>query len=169
MNGISATKYCHSNHNRLRALFFSVFFLHAQHRGSRSTKTEKTKKKQAEAENNELKTNTELHPVVFAYLAENRRACCRCRSSRCRRSENGASQPLVFRVPVVPGLPASPQTLGFETHHLNPSYLERRRSVRTSYALHRACDAYDQCVGCDGITLCSSLQGHPCSHRERTR
>jgi hypothetical protein len=48
--------------------FFSVFFLHAQHRGSRSTKTEKTKKKQAEAENNELKTNTELHPVVFACL-----------------------------------------------------------------------------------------------------
>jgi hypothetical protein len=31
------------------------YFLHAQHRGSRSTKTEKTKKKQAEAENNELK------------------------------------------------------------------------------------------------------------------
>jgi hypothetical protein len=30
---------------------------------------EKTKVKQAEAENNELKTNTELHPVVFAYLA----------------------------------------------------------------------------------------------------
>jgi hypothetical protein len=49
--------------------FFSVFFSHAQHRGSRSTKTEKTKKKLAEAENNELKTNTELHPVVFAYLA----------------------------------------------------------------------------------------------------
>jgi hypothetical protein len=41
---------------------FLVFF-------SRSTKTEKTKRKQAEAENNELKTNTELHPVVFAYLA----------------------------------------------------------------------------------------------------
>jgi hypothetical protein len=37
--------------------------------GSRSTKTEKTKKKQAEAENNELITNTELHPVVFACLA----------------------------------------------------------------------------------------------------
>jgi hypothetical protein len=27
------------------------------------------KEKQAEAENNELKANTELHPVVFAYLA----------------------------------------------------------------------------------------------------
>jgi hypothetical protein len=26
MNGISATKYCHSNHNRLRALFFRFFF-----------------------------------------------------------------------------------------------------------------------------------------------
>jgi hypothetical protein len=30
---------------------------------------EETKGKQAEAENNELKTNTALHPVVFAYLA----------------------------------------------------------------------------------------------------
>ena len=69
MNGISATKYCHSNHNRLRALFSRFFFLHAQHRGSRSTKTEKTKKKQAEAENNEFKTKTELYPVVFAHLA----------------------------------------------------------------------------------------------------
>jgi hypothetical protein len=48
------------------------FFLHAQHRGSRSTKIEKTKKKQAEAENNELKTTTELHPVGFAYLEHNR-------------------------------------------------------------------------------------------------
>jgi hypothetical protein len=28
------------------------------------------KEKLAEAENNELKTNTELHPVVFAYLGQ---------------------------------------------------------------------------------------------------
>jgi hypothetical protein len=38
--------------------------------GIQMTKTEKTKKKQAEAENNELKRYTELHPVVFAYLAD---------------------------------------------------------------------------------------------------
>jgi hypothetical protein len=47
---------------------FGLFFLHAERRGPRSTKTEKTKKKQAEAENNELKTKTELYPVVFAHL-----------------------------------------------------------------------------------------------------
>jgi hypothetical protein len=71
VNGISATKYCHSFKPQSPAVtFFSpVFFLHAQHRGSRSTKTEKTKKKQAEAENNEFKTKTELYPVVFAHLA----------------------------------------------------------------------------------------------------
>jgi hypothetical protein len=48
--------------------FFSVFFSPRAAPGSRSAKTEKTKKKQAKAENNELKTNTELHLVVFAYL-----------------------------------------------------------------------------------------------------
>jgi hypothetical protein len=46
-----------------------LFFLHAERRGPRSTKTEKTKKKQAEAENNEFKTKTGLYPVVFAHLA----------------------------------------------------------------------------------------------------
>jgi hypothetical protein len=56
---------------------FLVFFLHARYRGSRSTKTEKTKKKQAEAENNELKTNTELHPVNFACLAGHGRGAMR--------------------------------------------------------------------------------------------
>jgi hypothetical protein len=58
-----------SRHAKPRFFWF-YFSIHAQYRGSRSTKTENPMKKKAEAENNELKTNTELHPVVFTCLVE---------------------------------------------------------------------------------------------------